>query len=253
MSAGLTFVIDKPFSVLDEDRFINLPTLLNYTVYGGTVISIIGGVEGLGWVRTKYAYPSQPDRPDVQFHFGVGSDISDDGSDIRVGHGLSDAVWNAYFKPLFNRDTLSILTGAINPKSKGTVRLNSTDPYDKPIIDPKYFDHPQDIKVQIEAIKIALALSRTEAFQRLGTTFYNATFPGCESFRLWTDDYWECFIKQYPISLVHTTGTCKMGIGSDSVVDPSLKIKGGITGLRVADTSIMPALPAGNTNAVAVI
>ena len=52
-SAGLTFTIDQPYSML-EDRFLNLPTILNYTVYGGTPFSIIGGVEGLAWVRSKY-------------------------------------------------------------------------------------------------------------------------------------------------------------------------------------------------------
>ena len=253
-AAGLTFTIDQPYSLL-EDRYLNFPTILNYTVYGNSPFSIIGGVEGLAWVRSKYAYKTQPDRPDIQFHFAAGSDISDNGSNVRIGHGLSDAVWDSYFKPLLYKDTWSMLTGPINPNSKGTVRVNSADPYDKPIIDPKYFDDPQDIKVQIEGIKIGLALSKTEAFQKLGTTFYNATFPGCESFIPWADDYWGCFVKQYPVSLVHTGGTCRMGNSTDlnSVVDPTLKVKGGISGLRVADTSVMPALPAGNTNAVAVI
>ena len=67
VSAGLTFVIDQPYSIL-EDRIFNLPTILNYTAYGGTAIFMIGGVEGLAWVPTKYAYPDQRDRADVQFH-----------------------------------------------------------------------------------------------------------------------------------------------------------------------------------------
>lgn len=72
---GVVFLIDKPYSII-EDRFLNLPTMLNYTVHGGTPLSLFGGVEALAWVNSKYANASD-DWPDIQFHFAAGSDVSD--------------------------------------------------------------------------------------------------------------------------------------------------------------------------------
>jgi glucose dehydrogenase (acceptor) len=138
----------------------------------------------------------------------------------------------------------------LRPLSRGTIRLASTDPYTKPLIDPKYFSNEQDLKVIIEGAKIALALGKTTPFQNIGSRFYNKTFPGCEGFALWTDDYWGCFIRHYSSTIYHYSGTCKMGPATDSaaVVDPQLKVYG-IKGLRVVDASIMPYVVSGNTNA----
>jgi choline dehydrogenase-like flavoprotein len=138
----------------------------------------------------------------------------------------------------------------LRPESVGTIRLASTDPYTKPIIDPQYFSNVQDLNVLIEGTKIGLALSKTKAFQEVGTKFYSKPFPGCEGYTLWTDDYWGCFIRQYSLTIYHYSGTCKMGPSSDptAVVDPRLKVYG-ITGLRVVDASIMPKVVSGNTNA----
>jgi glucose dehydrogenase (acceptor) len=84
----------------------------------------------------------------------------------------------------------------------------------------------------------------------MGSRLYEKPFPGCEDQPLWTDDYWKCWIKSATFTFGHTVSTCKMGPDSDptAVVTPDLKFRG-IKNLRVADTSIMPFLPSGNTNA----
>jgi glucose dehydrogenase (acceptor) len=214
-------------------------------------MSLLGGVEGLGFVNSKYADPND-DWPDIQLHFNSGSDISDDGTAMRYAHGFTDEVWNEYYKPIVNRDCWSIFPYELRPKSRGNIRLNSKDPYDKPLINPNYYSDPDDhdIKVTIEAVKFSLALSKTEALKAIGSKFYDKPFPGCEDKTLWTDEYWECWIKASSYTLAHTVGTCKMGPDSDptAVVDPQLRVRG-IKNLRVADTSIMPSVPSGNTNA----
>lgn len=176
-----------------------------------------------------------------------------DGSAVRKGDGISDAVWNEYFRPILYRDTWSSLVNVMRPLSRGTVRLNSVDPYDKPIIDPNYYAHEIDLNITVEGIKILMALSKTEAFQKLGTKFYDKPFPGCEGYPLWTDSYWGCLVNSYTFTLAHTCGTCKMGPDTDSeaVVDSQLRVRG-IKRLRVVDSSIMPLVPNGNTNAIAV-
>lgn len=226
--------------------------MINYTLWGGTPLSLFGGIEALAFVKSKLA--PVDDWPDIEFHFGPASDIADDGQTVRFAHGVPDDVWDKYYKPIINRDSWTILPLALRPKSRGYIRLNSADPYDKPIINPNYYQDPYDIEVTVESIKIALALSKTEAFRKLGTKFYDKPFPGCESYTMGTDAYWRCWIKTFSITLAHTVGTCKMGPDSDpkAVVDPQLKLRG-IKNLRIADTSIMPLVPSGNTMASTVI
>jgi len=72
---GFTFLIDPPYGLLAE-RLISVPVFLNYTVHGGTPFALVGGVEALAFVNTKYANVSE-DWPDLQYHFAPGSDISD--------------------------------------------------------------------------------------------------------------------------------------------------------------------------------
>ena len=173
----------------------------------------------------------------------------------RLGHGVTDEIWNEYYVPILNRDSWTALPNVNRPKSRGTIRLNSADPYEKPIIDHGYYTDPEgyDIKVTVEGIKFAMALSKTEAFQKLNSRYYDKPFPTCKHLPLWTDEYWDCFARSYTFTTVHTAGTCKMGPDSDptAVVTPRLKLRG-IHNLRIVDSSIMPLVPSGNTNAVAV-
>lgn len=219
-------------------------------MYGGTPLSLFGGVEGLAWIKSKYA-DQNDDWPDIQYHFGPGSEVSDDGLAVRYAHGVPDDIWEKYYKPVSNRDAWTILPANVKPLSRGTIRLNSTDPYDHPLINPNYYKEPRDLEIAVEAIKSVVALTKTEAFQKIGSKFYDKPFPPCENIPLWTNAYWECYIKSYCLTLAHTVGTCKMGPDSDTkaVVDPQLRVRGGIKKLRVADTSIMPVVPNGNTNA----
>ena len=173
-------------------------------------MSLLGGVEGLGFIKSKYADPID-DYPDLQLHFGSGSDISDDGTSLRYAHGFTDEVWNTYYKPIVNKDCWSIFPYFLRPKSRGSIRLHSKDPYDMPLNNPNYFSDPRDLEVTIEAIKFSLALSKTESFQKMGSRFYyDKPFPGCEDKPLWTDEYWGCWIRTSSFTLAHTVGTCKM-------------------------------------------
>ena len=67
-----------------------------------------------------------------------------------------------------------------------------------------------------------------------------------------SDAEFEAAIRRYGISNLHPVGTCRMGADEPAVCDPRLRVNG-IRGLRVVDASIMPSVPAGNTNAPSIM
>ena len=245
---GIVFEIDEPYSLIDT-RYLSLPNTMKYMFKGSGPFTSIGACEGIAFVNTKYADPSF-EWPDIEFQYISGTPASDGGMNIRHNYNLRDDVWEDYLEPVAYTDTWQIVPILLRPLSRGTIRLQSTDPYDHPLIDPQYFSNPRDLDVLVEAMKIILALSKTEGFKKLGTTFYDKPFPGCESHTLWTDPYWQCFIRQYSATIFHPVGTCKMGPVNDgtNVVDPQLRVYG-VSNLRVVDASIMPNIVSGNTNA----
>ena len=54
------------------------------------------------------------------------------------------------------------------------------------------------------------------------------------------------------MSYFHPVGTCAMGSGEEAVVDAELRVRG-VKGLRIADASVMPTIPAANTNAPSIM
>ncbi|KAK3583882.1 hypothetical protein CHS0354_033655 [Potamilus streckersoni] len=94
----------------------------------------------------------------------------------------------------------------------------------------------------------------TKPMLALNATFRNKPFSGCTSFGFDTDQYWECIIRHFTVTIYHPTTTCKMGAVTDpsTVVDPSLRVKG-ISSLRVIDASIMPDAISGNTMSASIM
>ncbi|XP_011315200.1 glucose dehydrogenase [FAD, quinone] [Fopius arisanus] len=248
---GLTFLIDEPVT-FKKSRFQTFPVAMEYIINERGPMTT-SGVEGLAFVNSKYAN-TNIDWPDVQFHFSPSSISSDDGDIIRRITGLRDSVYNTMYKPLIKSEAWSILPLLLRPKSSGWIRLKSKDPFVYPDINPNYFTHKEDMDVLVDAIRIAMEVSNTTAFQRFGSRPLTIPMPGCHKFQFDTYDYWECAIRHFTFTIYHPTGTCKMGPERDptAVVDTRLRVHG-IKGLRVADASIMPTIVNGNPNAAVIM
>lgn len=243
---GLTFIIDDPIT-FKKSRYQTLSVALDYILNEQGPMTSLGGVEGLAFVNTKYANKSI-DWPDVQFHFAPSSVNSDGGEQIRKILNLRDRVYNTMYKPLVNSETWTILPLLLRPKSSGWVRLKSKNPMSQPIIEPNYFSHKEDIDTLVEGIRIAMNVSSSSPFQKFGSRPLMTLMPGCNKYQFDTYEYWECALRHFTFTIYHPTGTCKMGVGTDAVVDPRLRVHG-VDRLRVIDASIMPTIVSGNPNA----
>lgn len=178
-----------------------------------------------GFVKTR---PSL-DRPDAQIGFGLYS-IHADESGVAVD----------------KYPGITILGYFTRPESQGEVRIRSSNPDDKPIIEANHFSAEIDRISAVSLFRWLRALGKTPA---LAAWIVEETVPGPS---IETD----ADILENALSLggtsYHISGTCRMGSDDASVLDPQLRVRG-VQGLRVVDTSIMPTLVSGNTNAPAMV
>ncbi|CAG2164495.1 unnamed protein product, partial [Oppiella nova] len=247
-AGGIHFKVDSPIT-FSHERTFNGPNVAKYFTSGTGPLTSLGGVEGLAFVNTKYANVSD-DYPDFEIHLSSATCTTDDGRGLKQYGGLTDEVYNQVYKPYATTDSFSLDPVLLRPKSRGYIRLRTVNPYDHPVIDPKYFSHPEDIHVMVEGMKVSIAIGISPPFRKFGSQLFRTAFPGCESYPFLSDEYLACVARSYTATIYHPVGTCKMGGAWDptAVVDPRLRVLG-VRGLRVVDASIMPSIVSGNTNA----
>ena len=153
-----------------------------------------------------------------------------------------------HFAPEANdgKPRFTIIPGITRPKSRGTVRLTAADPDASLEIDPRYFSHPDDMKTMIEAVRLSRTIGEQAA---LADWNAGEHFPGPA---VNSDDEIAAYVARDVSTWFHPVGTCRMGVGENAVVDPTLRVHG-VAGLRVADASIMPDIVSVNTNAAATV
>jgi choline dehydrogenase len=149
-------------------------------------------------------------------------------------------------RQLYRGFGITLTVNVTPPRSRGEIRLRSSDPADRPVIDYPLYGDRSDLERMRAGHEIA---NRIFAAPALAKYVMGPLFPE----KLETQGAeWEELARQHSAIGYHPVGTCRMGGDPDSVVDPSLRVRG-VTGLRVADASIMPLMPSCNTNAPAIM
>ncbi|MFQ3352194.1 MAG: choline dehydrogenase [Candidatus Marivariicella framensis] len=168
---------------------------------------------------------SSPDReyPNIQFHFFPA---------FVIDHGLVEPDRHGY----------QLHASPNHPKSRGSVTLNTSNPYDYPKILFNYLEHKDDLKQTIEAIEVARNILGQNSMKHFAG---KETGPGTG---IQTHELYEDYIRSKAETAYHPSCTLKMGIDDMSVVDEKLKVHG-INNLRVVDASVMPEITSGNLNA----
>ena len=175
-----------------------------------------------GFLKTDPNLPA----PDIQLHFSMGM-ADNHGRTRHLGHGFGCHVC------------------LLRPKSRGSVTLKSADPTVPPGIDPRFYDHADDLEVMVRGFKMTRRIMDAEPLAKWRTAEMYSDNVG-------TDDEIRMILRNRSDTVYHPVGTARMGTDEAAVVDPQLRVIG-IEGLRVVDASIMPTLIGGNTNAPSIM
>ncbi|WP_027005233.1 GMC family oxidoreductase [Conexibacter woesei] len=144
-------------------------------------------------------------------------------------------------------DGFTLMAGMVAPASRGTLRLSGPEPDDELLIDPMILTAPEDL----DALCASVRQCREIGAQATLAEEWGARelYPGPT---VRTDAQLREYVRRTALTYHHQVGTCRMGISETAVVDPKLKVYG-IDGLRVADASVMPVVPSGNTMAPSIL
>ena len=175
--------------------------------------------EAFAFVRSRAGLPA----PDLQLHFAPA---------FFSEHGAETHDTHAY----------TIGPVLISPKSRGWLQLASADPGAAPRIRPNVLSDPDDMAALVEGVKLARRIVGAEP---LRSATAGEIHPGAG---VVSDSEIEADLRRRVELIYHPVGTCRIGVDELAVVDPELRVHG-VEGLRVADASVMPVIPGGNTNA----
>jgi choline dehydrogenase len=129
----------------------------------------------------------------------------------------------------------------LQPRSVGTLHIQSRDPLAQASMDPRYLSHEADAQLFVEGMRFARRIAEMPALKPL---VVRETRPGPE---VRDDAGLLDYMKETIQTSWHMVGTCRMGVDAAAVVDPALKVRG-MERLRVIDSSIFPTIPSSNTN-----
>ncbi len=139
-------------------------------------------------------------------------------------------------------DGFTLMTGIVRPASRGRLTLASADPAQPPLVDPGYLAEAVDLDALEHGFELYREIAAAPALEEWrGEELH----PGPE---VRSREQVRQYLREAAITYHHQVSTCKMGVDELAVVDPELRVYG-VEGLRVADASIMPMVPSGNTHA----
>ena len=216
---GVAYRCTRPLTLFEADTLWN--NLQYMLLKKGPLTSNIA--EAAAFIRTK------PEllMPDLEILFAP----------IHIAkHGFSPASGHSF----------TLVCILLRPASSGEITLRSNNPLDPPKIQPNYLANDADLQIMIEGVKLCRRWAQTQA---LAPFCGEEIAPGKD---VQSDEQIAEAIRAEAETVYHPVGTCKMGSDALAVVDHELRVHG-IAQLRVADTSIMPTIIRGHTNAPAIM
>ncbi|MFL5280010.1 MAG: GMC family oxidoreductase [Rhodopila sp.] len=216
--------VKLPVTLNERSRGLPLmKEIIKYYTQRRGILTFTAGI-AFGFVKTR----PELEEPDVQYHFAHASYGDAQKRDLETEPGMTLTVYQC------------------RPESKGSIHARSSDPHAAPAIRPNYLADPIDQRVLVDGMKIGRRIIENPRLDRYRAYEMN---PGP---RVQSDDEWLQWARETGQTTYHVIGTCRMGQDPMAVVDDRLRVHG-LAGLRVADASVMPTVPSGNTNAAVIM
>jgi choline dehydrogenase len=223
--ARLIVRLKQPISLNDQVRNpVELAKMGLQWMFAGSGPLTVGAGQVGGAACTEHAVNG---RPDVQFNV-MPLSVDKPGTPLHSYSGFTASAWQCH------------------GKSRGRLAIRSTDPFDQPRIEPKYFAEEIDRKTMVAGLKILRDIYQQRSFRKLWDV---EMVPGEAAS---TDDGLWNFARSTGGTVFHCVGTCRMGNDAQSVLDPQLRVRG-VERLRVIDASVMPQITSANTNATSLM
>jgi choline dehydrogenase len=226
LQTGAMFRLKKEYRHLSLEEEQGPVQVFQWLLSGSGPLTSNGG-EVNGYFASKYS--EHPDLPDLQYLGIPGFYVDHARRESRLKHP---------------EGSFCLQVVLLRPKSVGYITINSSNPFDPPVIQPNYLKEEVDRLTLIEGLKWIRIVVNSEPFARY---IEKELYPGEN---VTTTEQLSESINQLAETLYHPVGTCKMGLENDpmAVVNERLEVRG-VKNLRIVDASIMPTIPRGNTNA----
>ncbi|PMY41615.1 MULTISPECIES: GMC family oxidoreductase [Pseudomonas] len=205
-----------------------------------TLNQIAGSVWGKLGMGLRYLYDRSGPLSMAPSQLGAFARSGPEQTSANLEYHVQPLSLERFGEPLHAFPAFTASVCDLRPQSRGRVEIRSADPQAAPLIQPNYLSHPEDLRVAADAIRLTRRIVAAPALQAFKPTEY---LPGAE---LRSEEQLHEAAARIGTTIFHPVGTCRMGQGTDAVVDAELRVHG-IPGLRIADASIMPYITSGNT------
>lgn len=216
------------------------------------------------WATTGKGIPSSSLYDAVAFfNTGLSAPHSHDAQIGFLACGYTPDIWEHVFRipPSYftdaaaqldvNNGVVVMLANPVLPFSEGAITLESNDPQQQPKIDFNYLSDPRDLDVFVAVMRKALDIAANWPGDGLGEWMVPPALAdkhGYDPAAGPSDELLQDIARHYSLTVYHLCSTCRIG----DVVDANLTVNG-VSGLRVADASVMPDIISGNTNAACIM
>ncbi|KAF7409733.1 hypothetical protein HZH68_004114 [Vespula germanica] len=157
-------------------------------------------LEVVGFLSSKYANQTD-DWSDMKFM--ITSATINNLSDVKVNaFCLTNDFYDQAYSEIINHDSFSIISMILRPKSRKYMKLNSKNLLNYPLMYHDYLMNPDDMNV-LRRVKTTIAFAETSSLKKLGARFYSKPLLNCKHLTMFIDEYWECAICQFTVTIYH--------------------------------------------------
>ncbi|KAL4232989.1 hypothetical protein ACF0H5_007676 [Mactra antiquata] len=222
---------------VDREQAFNTVSYLQYLAFGRGWLAASAGI--FGNAQLKMDAGSKVNTPDLQLTFSsISTDLSAKIED-QTKTKVTQTALRSNVSSHINGFTIHI--DLLHPVSRGTLSLESNNPFMSPTIDPNYLSNNKDVQIMIKGMKMATSFLSTEPFRAIKARAHDRPYSPCIQHKIKSDAYTECVLRHQAVGNGRVTSSCSMGTENDNraVVDTFLRVRN-ISSLRIVDASVIP-------------